>query len=141
MTNKITYKELYNALLELPEVKANKAWTDKLHDAIEALDKKSTAKSASKTQIMNEEIKATMLELMVEKSLYTCTQMLKMLNDDRVISQQKVSALFNALVDEGKVERVKDKKTTYFKKIQFINGECGKVPTAPPNRRKEVNNE
>ena len=122
MTNKITYKELYNELLELPEVKANKAWTDKLHDAIEALDKKSTAKSVSKTQIANEEIKATMLELMVEKSLYTCTQMLKMLDDERVTSQQKVTSLFSALVDEGKVERVKDKKTTYFKKIQFTNG-------------------
>lgn len=117
MTNKITYKELYNALLELPEVKANKAWTDKLHDAIEALDKKSTAKSVSKTQIANEEIKATMLELMTPTSLYTCTQMLKMLDDERVTSQQKVTSLFSALVDEGKVERVKDKKTTYFKKI------------------------
>jgi len=28
-----------------------------------------------------------------------------------------VTSLFGALVDEGKVERVKDKKTTYFKKI------------------------
>lgn len=140
MTNKITYKELYNELLELPEVKANKAWTDKLHDAIEALDKKSTAKSVSKTQIMNEEIKATMLELMTPTSLYTCTQMLKMLDDERVTSQQKVTSLFSALVDEGKVERVKDKKTTYFKKIQFTNG-VRKSANRTPNRRKEVNNE
>lgn len=117
MSNKITYKELYTALLELPEVKANKAWTNKLNDAIEALDRKSSTSSMSKTQIANEEIKTTMLDLMVENSLCTCTQMLKMLNDERVTSQQKVTALFGALVDEGKVERVKDKKTTFFKKV------------------------
>ena len=117
MSNKITYKELYTALLELDEVKANKMWTDKLHDALEALDKKSTAKATTKTQIANEEIKANILELMTDNSLYTCTQMLKMLDDERVVSQQKVSALFNALADEGKVEKIKDKKTTFFKKI------------------------
>lgn len=117
MENKITYKELYTALLEIDEVKANSVWVKKLNEALENLEKKSANKSATKTQIENEEIKADILEIMVEGTNYTCTQIMKSLNDERVTSQQKCSALMNALAKEGKVEKTIDKKATYFSKI------------------------
>lgn len=116
MTNKITYKELFNGLLELGEVKANKAYVDKLHEALATIERKSANKTATKTQIENEEIKADILEIMVEGTNYTCTQIMKSLNDERVTSQQKCSALMNALAKEGKVTKIIDKKTTYFSK-------------------------
>jgi predicted transcriptional regulator len=117
MENKITYKELYTALLEIDEVKANSVWVKKLNEALENLEKKSANKSASKTQIENEEIKADILEIMVEGTNYTCTQIMKSLNDERIPSQQKCSALMNALAKEGKVTRIVDKKATYFSKV------------------------
>ena len=116
MTNKITFKELYNALLEMEEVKANKTYVDKINEALATLERKSANKTASKTQIENEEIKSDILNLMVEGTNYTCTQIMKSLNDERVTSQQKCSALMNALAKEGKVTKIIDKKTTYFSK-------------------------
>ena len=117
MENKITYKELYTALLKIDEVKANSVWVKKLNEALENLEKKSANKSASKTQIRNEELKEEILELMVVGTNYTCTQILKLLNAEDVTSQQKVSSLMNALVKEGKVEKIIDKKATYFSKV------------------------
>ena len=114
--NKLTYKALYNALLEMEEVKANPAYVAKIKDAIEALDNKAKAKSASKTQIANEEIKAEMLELMADGVNYTCMQIVKMLGRDDVTTSQKVTALFTQLIDENKVKKIKDSKTTYFTK-------------------------
>lgn len=114
--NKLTYKALYNALLEMEEVKANPAYVAKIKDALEALDNKAKAKSASKTQIANEEIKAEMLELMADGVNYTCMQIVKMLGRDDVTTSQKVTALFTQLIDENKVKKIKDSKTTYFTK-------------------------
>lgn len=116
MTNKITYKELFNGLLEMEEVKANKPYVNKINEALATIERKSANKTASKTQIENEEIKADILNLMVEGTNYTCTQIMKSLNDERVTSQQKCSALMNALAKEGKVTKIIDKKTTYFSK-------------------------
>ena len=53
---------------------------------------------------------------MVEGTNYTCTQIMKTLNDDRITSQQKCSALMNALAKEGKAIKIVDKKITYFSK-------------------------
>jgi hypothetical protein len=116
MENKITYKELYTALLEMEEVQANKVYVDKINEALATLERKSANKTASKTQIENEEIKSNILGLMVEGTNYTCTQIMKLLNDERVTSQQKCSALMNALAKEGKVTKIIDKKATYFSK-------------------------
>lgn len=117
MTNKITYRELYSELLELEDVKSNPLWVNKLNEALAGLDRKASNKTASKTQIENEEIKISMLENMESGTRYTCLQMIKILNDERVASPQKASSLFSALEKEGKVERIKDKKSTYFVKI------------------------
>lgn len=116
MTNKITYKELFTALLEMEEVKANKAYVDKLHEALASIERKSANKTASKTQVENETLKASILEVMAEGTNYTCTQIMKILDDERITSQQKCSALMNALAKEGKVTKIIDKKTTYFSK-------------------------
>jgi hypothetical protein len=117
MEDKITYKELFTALLEIDEVKANSVWKKKLNEALERVEKKSASKTASKTQLRNEELKEEILNLMTVGTNYTCTQILKELNAEDVTSQQKVSSLMNALAKEGKVEKIIDKKATYFSKV------------------------
>ena len=113
MTNKITYKELYNALLEMEEVKANPLYVSKIEEAIATLEKKSASKSATDK---NAEIKEVILDAMVIGTNYTCTQIMKLVDDERLTSQQKTSAVMNALVKEGLVVKVLDKKSTYFHK-------------------------
>lgn len=118
MTNtKMTQEKALMFALELEDVKANKEVADKFADMLASVRNKRTNKTATKTQIRNEELKSLILELMVEDSLYTCTQVLKMLDEEDVTSQQKVTSLMASLIEDKKVERIKDKKTTYFKKV------------------------
>lgn len=116
-TNKITYAELYKELLKLDDVQSNPLWVEKLENALASVTAKAENKKATKVQIENEEIKSAILDTMVSGQLYTCSQIIKMLDDERVSTTQKVTALFISLSNEGKVERIRDKKTTYFKKI------------------------
>lgn len=118
MTNtKMTREKALVYALNLEEIQSNKEVAEKLADMLASVRNKRANKTATKTQVRNEELKNLILDLMVENSLYTCTQILKMLNEEDVTSQQKVSALMNSLVEDGKVERIKDKKTTFFKKV------------------------
>lgn len=115
MTNKMTYKEMYKALLEMEEVKANPTIVTKINEAIATLEKKSASKSSVDK---NAEIKEIILDAMVIGTNYTCTQIMKLVDDERLTSQQKTSAVMNALVKEGLVVKVLDKKSTYFHKAQ-----------------------
>ena len=114
MTNKITYKELYNALLEMEEVKANPLYVSKIEEAIATLEKKSASKSATDK---NAEIKEIVLDSMVSGTNYTCTQIMKLVDDERLTSQQKTSAIMKSLCESGLVVRIVDKKSTYFAKV------------------------
>lgn len=118
MTNsKMTQEKALMFALGLDEIQSNKEVVDKFNDMLIAIRKKRDNKTASKTQIENETFKVEILDLMEINSLYTCTQIVKMLNDERVQSPQKVVALFKSLEEEGKVVKVKDKKSTFYKKV------------------------
>jgi hypothetical protein len=110
----MTYKEMYNALLEMDEVQSNPTIVAKINEAIATLEKKSASKSSVDK---NAEIKEIILEAMVEGTNYTCTQIMKLVDDERLTSQQKTSAVMNALVKESLVVKVLDKKSTYFHKV------------------------
>ena len=118
MTNstKTTKREVLNAMLADENISANPIFKQYCEHEIELLDNKKASKTMSKAQVENEEIKENILVLMEVGTNYTCTQILKMLDDERVVSQQKVSALMNALFKDGKVEKILDKKATYFSK-------------------------
>lgn len=116
-TNKTTKREVLMEMLATEEIARNPKFKEYCEHEIELLDKKKESKTATKTQVENEEIKETILDIMVVGTHYTCTQIMKMLNDDRVTSQQKCSALMNALAKEGKVNKILDKKFTFFAKV------------------------
>lgn len=118
MTNtKMTQEKALVFALGLDAIKDNKEVADKLNDMLEAVRKKRENKTPSKAQIKNELLKTELFNIMVEDTAYTCTQLVKILDSEDVLSTQKVTALLKPLVDEGKVEIIRDKKSTFFKKV------------------------
>jgi hypothetical protein len=81
---------------------------------IELLDKKASNKVATKTQKENVEIKDIILSVLTDTPARIAEIQAK--NDKlKDLSNQKISSLLTQLVKEDKVERVVDKKNTYFK--------------------------
>lgn len=81
---------------------------------IELLDKKASTKVATKNQKENVEIKDIILSVLTDTPARIAEIQAK--NDKlKDLSNQKVSSLLTQLVKEDKVERVVDKKNTYFK--------------------------
>lgn len=117
MTNtKMTQEKALVFALELDEIKGNKEVADKLTDMLEAVRKKRENKTMSKTQVRNEVLKGEILNLMTEETCYTCTQIVKMLDEEDVQSTQKGTALLKSLADEGKIIIIRDKKSTLYKR-------------------------
>ena len=75
-----------------------------------ASDKKPTAK-----QVANEAVKVEILAEMEDGKLYTCSDIIKVVPACDGFPTQKVSPLMNQLADSGKVEKIVDKRKTYFK--------------------------
>ena len=118
MTNtKMTQEKALVFALELDEIKGNKEVADKLADMLEAVRKKRENKTMSKTQIRNEVLKGEILDLMAENISYTCTQIVKMLDEEDVQSTQKGTSLLKSLAEDGKVEIIRDKKSTFYKRV------------------------
>jgi predicted HTH transcriptional regulator len=117
MTNKMTKREVLNAMLNDSNFTANADFVAYANHELELLDKKAESKTPTKIQMKNEELKVEILDLMIPNSAYTCTQIVKMLNSEDVQSTQKGTALLKALADEGKVEIIRDKKSTFYKRV------------------------
>lgn len=117
MTNKMTKREVLNAMLNDSNFNANADFVVYAKHELELLDKKAESKTPTKTQVRNEELKAEILDLMIPNSSYTCTQIIKMLDSEDVQSTQKGVALLKGLADEGKVLIVRDKKSTFYKRV------------------------
>ena len=118
MTNtKMTKREVLNSMLANSVIAENPTFKAYCEHELELLDNKKASKTMSKTQIENEDLKSLILVVMESGKCYTCTMLMKELNDDRIASQQKMSALLNALVKENKVEKIIDKKSTFFKRV------------------------
>lgn len=117
MTNKMTKREVLNAMLENSVIAENPIFKAYCEHEIELLDNKKASKTMSKTQARNEVLKVEILDLMAEGICYTCTNIVKMLNSEEVQSTQKGTALLKSLADEGKVEIIRDKKSTFYKRV------------------------
>lgn len=86
---------------------------DRLNDLKVSLQKRVASKKATKTQVANEGIKTTILEVLNgAEAPMTATQVMDALPEK--FSIQKVSALLKALVDTNEVIKTSDKKTSLF---------------------------
>jgi len=115
MANKITKRDIINAMLEEEVVLSNEVYKNYLTHELELLDKKSANKKATKTQEENEVLKGRILEVLTEKGATVSDIQSK----DEVLStlsNQRVSALLRQLVLNGEVVKSVDKKKSYFAK-------------------------
>ena len=76
MSNKVTKKDNYNALLNLEQVKANPALVAFIEHELELLAKKAanTSSKPSAKQVENDKIKKAILEAMLVGKWYRCAE-------------------------------------------------------------------
>lgn len=73
----------------------------------------SAERKPTKAQVANEALKATVLSVLTSEPA-TVTELMARSADLSALSNQKVSALVNALVDENKATKTVDKRKSYF---------------------------
>ena len=74
--------------------------------------KGSTLRKPTATQIENENIKVDILDAMASGENFTVTDLVEALGNKH--SNQKISALMRALIADGQVEKVMDKRKALF---------------------------
>lgn len=122
MANKITKREVINAMLTDVNVKANATYVAYLENELALLDKKASNKKATKTQEQNVGIKSTILEVLSTMS-GTVTEIQSASAELSEFSNQKVSALLRQLVESGEVVKTTDKKKSVFTLASEVKGE------------------
>lgn len=111
---KLTKREKFAMVMEY--VTDNEMLTEFLQNEINLLTKKASSSTKSKTQVENEGIKDVILNALIEiGESITITDLQKTNEELGKLSNQKISALMTQLKNEGKVERIQDKKKSYFK--------------------------
>ena len=86
---------------------------------IDLLDKKANSKVTTKTQKENEGIKEVIKNFLnnTPNEMFTITQLQEKIADLADYSNQKVSALVNQLYKANEIDKVVDKKKSYFKAL------------------------
>ena len=113
---KITKKEKFAMIKEY--IQDNEMLIEFIDNEINLLNKKASSSAKTQTQKANENIKEKIVELLKSRDMqYTITDFQNAFEDMSEYSNQKLSALFTQLVNEKKVEKIVDKKKSYFKAI------------------------
>jgi Fe2+ or Zn2+ uptake regulation protein len=85
---------------------------------MELLERKNSSdKKPTAQQVANDKLKSAILLAMEPDKRYTASEVLKLVDDTGELSNQKVSALLRLLKDAGLVERIEDKRKTYFQLV------------------------
>lgn len=116
-TKKMTKRDYFNTLLGIAEVKANPDLVKFIDHELELLAKKNSAeKKPTAVQVANEGIKSVIVETLSENGgKMTISEMQKANAELGELSNQRISALVRQLLNDGKVERVEEKRKAYFK--------------------------
>ena len=113
MANKMTQKDYFNAIIEVLKENGRDDLVVFCEDRIDKLSRKSTSKKPTKTQVENDVIKVTILDVLTELDAPTTATAIA--TDPRVnVSNQKVSALLRQLIESGEVVKTTDKGRSYF---------------------------
>lgn len=113
MTNKVTKREVINAMLNEDVIKNNDNYVAYLENELALINKKYSAKKTTKNQEENVGIKEVILASLTEKGV-TVTDLQNQSAELANYSNQRISALLRQLVDSGKVVRTSDKRKSYF---------------------------
>lgn len=112
MSMKKTQKQYFEEILATITDKDHK---DFIKGRIEALDKKSTSRKPTAEQKKAEDNCGVILANMVEGTLYTVTDIHRMVSALADESFSYVNALVKKLKDSGKVERIEKGGKAYFR--------------------------
>ena len=117
---KLTKRDRYAQLLALNEVKANPDLVAFIEHEVELLARKNTVngeKALTPNQVQNENFKVIITEYMASAPdrLFTVTELNKEVDVLNDLSNQRISAILRQMVDAGKVEKVVDKRKSYFR--------------------------
>ena len=114
-TKKITKRDRYNELLAIEAVKNNPDLVDFINNELNLLAKKNSAdKKPTATQKLNEELKTAILAYMKTDEKYTVTEFIKSVPECADKSNQKISAMMVQLISENKVQKIIEKRVSYF---------------------------
>ena len=115
---KMTKRDHFNTLLTIEVVKSNPALVDFINNELNLLAKKNSAdKKPTATQALNEELKTAILAYMKPDEKYTVSMFIKEVPECADKSNQKISAMMVQLIEENKVEKVIEKRVSYFRKV------------------------
>ena len=114
---KMTKREKFEMLMAISEVNSSPVLSEFIAHELELLAKKNTSeKKPTAVQVANEGLKQTIMDVLNENGgLMTVTDIQKSCEELSELSNQKVSALIRQLKEDGKVEKVEDKRKSYFK--------------------------
>ena len=114
-TKKITKRDRYNELLAIEAVKNNPDLVAFINNELNLLAKKNSAdKKQTATQLANEELKTAILAYMKPDEKYTVTDFIKSVPECADKSNQKISAMMVQLISENKVQKIIEKRVSYF---------------------------
>ena len=114
---KLTKREKFEMLKGIADVKANPILAEFIDHELELLARKnSTDKKPTAVQIANENLKETILEIMANEPtrLFTISELLKF-DELAEFTNQKISALMRQLVADSKVEKIEEKRKSFFR--------------------------
>ena len=114
MANKITKREVINAMLADVAINGNETYVAYLKNELALIEKKAANKKSTKTQEENKGIKSVILNTLASIGSGTITDIQNANSDLAELSNQKVSALVRQLVATGEVVKTTDKKKSIF---------------------------
>ena len=115
---KLTKRDRFEALLKLSEVQADPAMVEFINHEIDLLSRKNAGdKKPTANQIANDGYKDIIfVELSANQDkLYTVTDLIKNVDGLGDLTNQRVSALLRQMIDANKVEKIVDKRKSYFR--------------------------
>lgn len=115
---KLTKKDRFNQLLEIPAVQADTELVAFIEHEIELLSNKNKADNKKPTakQLENEALKVELLNYMEANTLYSISDFQKQVEACADLSNQKIAAILRQMKDNDKtVEKVEDKRKVYWK--------------------------
>lgn len=115
---KLTKKDRFNQLLEIPAVQADTELVAFIEHEIELLSNKNKADNKKPTakQLENEALKIELLNYMEVNTLYSISDFQKQVEACADLSNQKIAAILRQMKDNDKtVEKVEDKRKVYWK--------------------------
>jgi hypothetical protein len=114
---KLTKKDRFNQLLEIPAVQADTELVAFIEHEIELLSRKSTSeKKPTQRQVQGEGMKQAIINFMEPNVLYSGSDLLRQVEELDGESNQRVASLMKQLMEkEGMVERITEKGKVYWK--------------------------